>query len=386
VSLGWLVEDAEPLASDSVSCASGFLRLILTTCRSRRAVEAENLFLRKQLALFQERKTRPRRADDFTRWLMSFLSRWFDWRNALVVVKPETLIRWHRRGFRLFWRWKSRPVGRPRLPKDIQALIRQMARENPIWGEEHIANELRLKLGIQVSPRTVGKYLVRSSRRMPDPGQRWLTDFFVVVTARFRILYVFVLMELGRRRILHVNVTDHPSADWTQQQLREALPGDHPFRFLIHGRDSIFSQELDQMRSRHGSARAADAAASAPSKCCLRTPSRNDPPGVCGFPHSAGTANLKRILNRWVRHYNHARVHMSLGPGTPAPLYPSPPQNRPSTPASAGPLSAPQSCAGRTASRILVGKKRGMNTYAILADHNVSSLGTDNSGARPPTS
>jgi homeodomain-containing protein len=170
------------------------LRLVARTCRSRSAVEAENLFLRKQLALFQERNLRPHRADDSTRWLMSFLSQWFDWRNALVVVKPETLIRWHRKGFRLFWRWKSRPVGRPRLPKDIQALIRQMAAENPTWGQEHIANELKLKLGIRVSPRTVGKYLREWPRREPDPSQRWLTfvrnhaqamvacDFFVVVT------------------------------------------------------------------------------------------------------------------------------------------------------------------------------------------------------------
>ena len=133
-------------------------------------MEAENLFLRKQLALFQERKNKARRADDSTRWLMSFLSRWFDWRNALVVVKPETLIRWHRKGFRLFWRWKSRPVGRPRLPKDIQALIRQMARENPTWGEEHIANELKLKLGIRVSPRTVGKYLAQGPAEYPIPA------------------------------------------------------------------------------------------------------------------------------------------------------------------------------------------------------------------------
>jgi len=221
-------------------------------------VEAENLFLRKQLALFQERKTKARRADDATRWLMSFLSQWFDWRNALVHVKPDTLIRWHRKGFRLFWRWKSRPTGRPRLPKDLQALILQIAHENPTWGQEHIANELKLKLGIRVSPRTVGKYLDQCPRRNPDPSQRWLTfvrnhaqamvacDFFVVVTARFRILYVFVLMELDRRRILHVNVTDHPTAEWSLQQLREALPDDHPFRFLIHDRDSIFSLELDQ--------------------------------------------------------------------------------------------------------------------------------------------
>src|SRR5580700_4093607 len=106
-----------------------FLGLVVLTCRSRSTLEAENLFLRKQLALFQERQTKPRRADNSTRWLLGFVSRWFDWRNALVVVKPETLIRWHRKGFRLFWRWKSRPGGRPRLPKDLQALIRQMARD-----------------------------------------------------------------------------------------------------------------------------------------------------------------------------------------------------------------------------------------------------------------
>src|ERR1700722_4733474 len=217
------------------------LGLAARMCRSRSAVEAENLFLRKQLALFQERKAKPRRAEDSTRWLMSFLSRWFDWRNALVVVRPDTLIRWHRKGFRLFWQWKSRSVGRPSLPKELQALIRQIAAENLTWGQERIANELKLKVGIRVSPRTVGKHLAHGPRRIPDPSQRWLTfvrnhaqdiiacDFLVVVTARVRIVYVFVVIELGRRRILHVNVTDHPSADWTQQQLREALPGDHYF-------------------------------------------------------------------------------------------------------------------------------------------------------------
>jgi putative transposase len=212
-----------------------------------------------------------------------------------------------------------------------------MARENPTWGEGHIANELKLKLGIRVSPRTVGKYLAQGRRRTPDPGQRWLIfvrnhaqaivacDFFVVVTARFRILYVFVLLELGRRRILHVNVTDHPSADWTLQQLREALPGDHPFRFLIHDRDSIFSQELDQGVAGLGVR-------------VLRTPRRAPQANaVCerlvgtirreclDFLIPLGERHLKGILNRWVHHYNHGRVHMSLGPGIPAPLYPSPP-------------------------------------------------------------
>ena len=131
--------------------------------------------------------------------------------------------------------------------------------ENPSWGEERIANESKLKLGIQVLPRTVRKYLHSGGpRREPDPKQRWLPfvrnhakaivacDFFVVITATFRTLYVFVIIELGTRRILHHNVTAHPTAEWTLQQFREALPGDHPYRFVIHDRDSIFSKQLDK--------------------------------------------------------------------------------------------------------------------------------------------
>ena len=234
------------------------VRLASLAARSHSALAAENLFLRKQLALFQERKIKPRRADDSTRWMMVTLSRMFPWREALVNVKADTLLRWHRRGFRLFWRWKSKPTGRPRLPRDLRDLIWKMAAENPTWGEERIANELKMKLGIRVSPRTVAKYLNRGGpRREPDPKQRWLTfvrnhakaivacDFFVVVTASFRTVYVFVIMELGTRRMLHQNVTAHPTAEWTLQQFREALPGDHPYRYLIHDRDSIFSKDLD---------------------------------------------------------------------------------------------------------------------------------------------
>src|SRR5262245_47897588 len=236
-----------------------FGRLLVCAIRSRRALAAENLFLRKQLALFQERKVKPRRADDSTRCVMATLSRMFEWHDALWNVKPETLIRWHRKGFRLFWRWKSKPTGRPCLPKNLRHLIRQMAVENVTWGEERIANELKLKLGIRVSPRTVGKYLRAGGPvRTPDPKQRWLTfvrnhaqlmvagDFFVVVTATFRTLYVFVIMELGTRRMLHHNATAHPTEDWTVQQFREALPGGHAYQYLIHDRDSIFSKELDK--------------------------------------------------------------------------------------------------------------------------------------------
>src|SRR5499427_7703944 len=235
------------------------LRLAFLPAHSRRALAAENLFLRNQLALFQERKVKPRRANDSTRWMMATLGRMFPWRGALVNVQADTLIRWHRKGFRLFWRWKSKPTGRPGLPKNLRQLIRRIAAESVTWGEERIANELQLKLGIRVSPRTVEKYLhVGGPVRTPDPKQRWLTfvhnhakvivvcDFFVVVTATFRTLYVFVIMELGTRRIVHQNVTAQPTAEWTLQPFRETLPGDHPYRFVIHDRDSIFSADVDR--------------------------------------------------------------------------------------------------------------------------------------------
>src|SRR5215471_15483438 len=179
------------------SVACDLVRLLVLVSRSRRALAAENLFLRKQLALFQERKVKPHRADDYTRLIMVILGRLFAWRDALVNVQPDTFVRWHRKGFRLLWRWKSRPVGRPRIPKDLRKLIREMAAENPTWGGERIANELNLKLTIQLSPRTVGKYLHRPAHT-PGPKQRWLTfvrndakvtvacDFFVVITVAFR--------------------------------------------------------------------------------------------------------------------------------------------------------------------------------------------------------
>ena len=255
---------------------------------------------------------------------MATVGRMFPWRDALVNVKPDTLIRWHRRGFRLFWRWKSKPTGRPGLPKDLRGLIRRMAAENPIWGPKRIANELKLKSRNQVSPRTVGKYLRPGGpRRKPDPEQRWLRfvrnharaivacDFFVVVTATCRTVYVFVIMELGTRRILHHNVTDQPTAEWTLQQFRETLPDDHPYRFVIHDRDSIFSKELDKgvtamgVRVVRGTLR----------RECL------------DFLIPFNERHLKLILKSWVTHFNHGRPHMSLGPGIPAPLEQAPPAN-----------------------------------------------------------
>jgi transposase InsO family protein len=314
------------LALDTVC----FLRLCL---RTPVVLAAENLFLRKQLALYQERDVKPKRATNAARFTLVWLSRWFDWRQTLAVVTPETFTQWHRQGFRLFWRWKS-PPGRPQIPEELRALIRQMARENPTWGQERIANELLLKLGRRVSPRTVRKYMPKRLDHGPGTrgqSQRWATfmrnhaqaivacDFCMAITATFRILYVFVVIEHARRRLLHVNVTTHPTAEWTLQQLREAMPSDHRYRFLIHDRDSIFSQALDQ-RVHHLGLKVL--------KTPMRTPVAN---AICervlgtlrreclDFVIPLSAEHLRRLLTQWGQHYNNGRPHMSLGPGIPQP-------------------------------------------------------------------
>ncbi len=148
------------------------LHLAISMLRPARALATENLVFRRQLALYRERGIKPRRVDPATRASLAFLTRFIDWRGVVIVVRPETIIRWHRAGFRLFWRWKSR-TGRPPIPIELRRLIRRMAIDNPLWGEERIANELLVKLGLQVSPRTVRKYMPKRPPGLPRGGQRW---------------------------------------------------------------------------------------------------------------------------------------------------------------------------------------------------------------------
>lgn len=158
----------------AVRLLADLLRFVILLFRTTQSIQTGNLFLRRQLALFIERGVRPRRVDAATRASLAILARMFDWRKSPVIVQPTTMIRWNRAGWRLLWRFRSRP-GRPRIPTELRALIRRMAIENRSWGEERIASELLVKLGIRVSPRTVRQYLPKIRPGQPRDDQRWAT-------------------------------------------------------------------------------------------------------------------------------------------------------------------------------------------------------------------
>ena len=219
--------------------------------RSRASLHLEIIALRHQLAVVH-RSRRPRvRFTSADRMLWAWLSQaWLGWRSTVHIVRPDTVIAWHRRGVRLFWRWKSRHrLGRPSVSHDIRALICEMSTANPLWGAPRIHGELQ-KLGISVSQSTVAKYMRRPPR---PPSQTWRTflanhasqimavDFFVVPTVTFRMLFVLVILAHERRRIVHVAVTEHPTAAWTAQQLRNAFPGNEAPAYLLHDRDAVFA-------------------------------------------------------------------------------------------------------------------------------------------------
>ena len=229
------------------------LRIILllfrALSRARSQLALENLALRQQLAVLHHKAApRPRlRRADRAFWV-SLARFWDQWRSALILVRPETVLRWHRQGFRYFWRWKSR--GRPCVSPEIIRLIRRMSQENPLWGAPRIRSELLL-LGYDVAEATVAKYMTRRCRR--PPSQTWRTflrnhlrttaacDFFVVPTVTFRLLFCFVILSHDRRRILHFNLTAHPTAAWTAQQIVETFPGEGTAaRYLLRDRDSIY--------------------------------------------------------------------------------------------------------------------------------------------------
>jgi len=243
---------------------SAILTALFAFFRRRAALQLEILALRHQLGVLQRSVKRPKlTASDRLLWAW-LSSAWPDWRSALIIVKPETVIGWHRKGFRLYWKWKSRHGrrGRPCVAAETIQLIRRLSRENPLWGAPRIHGEL-LKLGVDIGETSVSKYLVRGRK---PPSQTWRTfldnhvktivsvDFFTVATIRFQILYVFLVLAHDRRRIVHFNVTSHPTAEWTAQQLREAFPVDQAPQYLLRDRDRIFGAEFSQQVAELGTA------------------------------------------------------------------------------------------------------------------------------------
>ena len=308
------------------------LHFVGLSLQSHAHLAAENLFLRKQLALYLEREAKPRRASNATRLTLVVLARFIEWRAVLTIVQPDTLVRWHRHAFRLLWRWKSRRRGRPRITRELQQLIADMARANRTWGEERIAAELLLKLGLSLSPRTVRRYM-----RRPPPTSRvartqtWSTfvrnhasellacDFFVTVTARFRLVYVFVVLDVGTRQLLHWNVTGHPTAEWTIQQFRTCVTGESGHCFVLHDHDTIYSQAVDRglraMGLRVLKTPIAMPQANAYCERLIGTARRE----CLDYLIPLNQQHLSRVLAEWVPHYNRGRPHSRLGPGIPDP-------------------------------------------------------------------
>ena len=290
--------------------------------RSRETLILENAALRHQIEVLQRNSTRPALLwRDRAFWdILSCL--WPDWRRSLYIVQPETVIRWHRRGFRYYWRWKSRYrwPGRPRVPGVTRELIRQMSMANPLWGAPRIHGEL-LKLGIEVSQATVSKYRVKPDR---PPSQSWRTflanhakdivsiDFFTVPTATFRVLYVFLVLDNARRKIIHFNVTTNPTAAWTGQQIVEAFPWDTAPRYLIRDRDGIYGFDFTRRVSSMGIKQI---------RTARRSPWQNPyVERVIGsirrecLDHVIifDERHLKRVLKEYLGYYHRSRTHLGL--------------------------------------------------------------------------
>jgi transposase InsO family protein len=295
--------------------------------KSKMRLEAENAVLRQQLIVLRRRLHGRVRLTNSDRWFFILLYRWFpSILQVLTIIRPETLIRWHRSGFRRYWRWKSRSLGgRPQIEAGLRALIRQMSMENPLWGAPRIHGEL-LKLGFEVAQSSVAKYMVK--RRGP-PGQGWLTflrnhapdiaamDFFVVPTIGFDLLYAFVVVRLDRRDLVLINVTRNPTAEWVARQITEAFPWDEAPQYLIRDRDRIYGAIVTR-RLRAMGIRDKPTAAASPwqngfAERLIGSIRRECLDHVVVF----GEAHLRRILRSYSRYYNDIRTHRSLDKDAP---------------------------------------------------------------------
>jgi len=307
----------------------------LAFVRTRRQLAVEVLALRHQLGVLQRSVKRPR-LTDADRGLWVLLSRrWAGWSDALIIVKPATVIKWHRAGFRRYWAWRSRPKGgRPGIDPEIRKLIKQMANAN-LWGAPRIHGEL-LKLGIRISEATVSKYLPRRSK---PPSQTWRTflenhvdtlvsvDFFTVPTVFFHVLFVFVVLAHDRRRILSINVSSSPSAAWTANQIVQAFPWESAPRYLLRDRDGIYGAVF-RNRVRNLGIKEVVIARRSPwqnpyAERVIGTLRRE----LLDHVIVMNERHLRRLLRTYVTEYYHpCRTHLSLGKDAPEPRAVEPPE------------------------------------------------------------
>jgi putative transposase len=312
------------------------LRALRAGFRPRADLVIENLALRQQLAVLRRNAKRPRlRHLDRAFWLL--LSRsWSRFADVLVIVKPDTIVRWHRTGFRLFWRWKSRP----RKPKkgevtlEIKKLIRQMAESNVGWRAPRIHGEL-LKLGFDISERSVSRFLPKGTGK--PPAQTWRTfldnhlgslaslDFFAVPTATFRVLLVFFVLRHDQRRVVHFNITEFPSAAWTAQQIIEASPEDTAPKDMIRDRDVIYGEQFRGRVERMGIEEAPRAPRSPWQNSHAERMVGSFRRGCLDHVIVLGEKHLHRILTAYLAYDHRSRTHLSLGKDAPEPRAIQPP-------------------------------------------------------------
>jgi transposase InsO family protein len=297
--------------------------------RRRAALEAEILVLRHQLNVLRRKNPKRVALGSFDRLLLVRIYRLPPGvLDALKIIRPETLLRWHRAGFRGFWRWKSRPRGgRPSIPADIRRLIREMSVANPLWGAPRIHGEL-LKLGIDVGQTTVAKYMAR--RRMP-PSQGWKTflrthadgiasiDLFLVPTISFRLLHGLLILQHNRRKLLWLAVTAHPSAEWLAQQLTEAYGWQQAPRYIVGDRDCIycgaFLRRLRAMGIRDRPTAPRSPWQNGYTERLIGSIRRDCLDHVVVF----GERHLRHLLKSYQKYYNEARTHLSLQKDAPIP-------------------------------------------------------------------
>src|SRR6202166_3299582 len=303
------------------------LAVLASPFKSNIRLEAENAVLRHQLIVLRRKLKGRDRLTNNDRWFFVQLYRWFpSTLPVLMIIRPETLVRWHRAGFRRYWRWKSgRRGGRPQIETELRALIRQMSSENSLWGAPRIHGEL-LKLGFEVAQSSVAKYMVK--RRRP-PSQGWRTflhnhapdiaamDLFVVPTLGFDLLYAFVIVRLDRRDLVWINVTASPTAEWVARQITEAFPWNEAPRYMIRDRDRIYGS-IVMRRLRAMGIRDRPIAPSSPWQNGFAERLIGSIRREC-VDHIIvlGEMHLRRVLKSYADYYNSVRTHRSLNKDAP---------------------------------------------------------------------